>query len=429
MNKDYIKAKWGKYTDTDKLVDDMMSLLTKYNHRNTEHGVCCVLDKFFTNKESLINLLQKSEHYTGDLRIVLDEELERRCDENRLYACVDTFPYKIKAYEYIKQKTDSHGKTMGDYLKIGRQKISIDDLESEELTSVLSVRNDALATFTSDGYTIASEQEYTKFIKALNCFKHITSSTMSEFDECLAEYKIREGMKTSRAFNKICHHFKVDNTPLYNKEFAKYADMVSERKQKIKFFISVNPLDYLTMSFGVNWASCHTIDRYNRRGMPNSYSGGYCGGTMSYMLDSTSVITYVHNEMPENYETGKVYRNMFHMSESGILLQGRVYPQGNDGCTDLYKEFRFIMQKELTTILGLERNKWTKRNYITNVESLGDHYRDYTSFGDCNMSYPTERPECTIEVLIVGSDRICTYCGESAERLSSSQLSHSGCNI
>lgn len=429
MNKNDIKTKWGQYTDTDKLVDDMMSLLTKYNHRNTEHGICRILDKFFTNKESIINLMQKSENYTGDLRIVLDEELERRCDSNDIYACVNAFPSKIKASECIKQKTDSHGKTMGDYLKIGKQKISIDDLENEELTSALSVRSDALATFTNDGYTIASTEEYSRFTSAIDIFKYITSSTILERGEHLAEYKITNGMKTSRAFNKVCHHFKADKAPMYNKEFAKYADMVSGLKRKIKFFISVNPLDYLTMSFGVNWASCHTIDKYNRRNMPNNYSGAYCGGTMSYMLDSTSVITYVHNEMPENYETGKVYRNMFHLGGDGVLLQGRVYPQGNDGCTDLYKEFRFIMQKELTKMLGLDKNKWIKRGSVNRVESIGVHYRDYNSFSDCNISYPTERPLCQYQTITVGSEGICPYCGESADNLGASYLSHSCCSV
>lgn len=58
-----LKEAWGQYCDTDKLVDDVMSLLTKYNHRNSEHGVCIMLNEYFTNKKDLIELLQKSEHY------------------------------------------------------------------------------------------------------------------------------------------------------------------------------------------------------------------------------------------------------------------------------------------------------------------------------------------------------------------------------
>jgi hypothetical protein len=158
--------------------------------------------------------------------------------------------------------------------------------------------------------------------------------------------------------------------------------------------------------------------------MQNSYSGTYCGGTMSYMLDTTSIVTYVHDNMPENYETGKVYRNMFHLEENGTLLQGRVYPQGNDGCTDLYKEFRGIMQAELSKILGLQNNKWTKRSSICNINSDGCHYRDYDNFDDCNVSYPTERPECQQKEINVGSIRICTNCGRPIENGPAGYLHH-----
>ena len=104
MNKSQLKIKWGKYADTDKLVDDIMCLLTRYNHRNSEHGVCCVLDKFFTNKEPLINILQKSKYYMGDLRIVLDEQLERRGNKYEIDNCVYKFPSVVNAAEYIKKK-------------------------------------------------------------------------------------------------------------------------------------------------------------------------------------------------------------------------------------------------------------------------------------------------------------------------------------
>ena len=439
MNKNDIKAKWGKYADTDKLVDDMMALLTKYDHRNTEHGVCCVLEKFFTNKEPLIKLLQKSDHYAGDLRIVLDEQLERRGNEYDIRCWVDSFPRTVGAHDVIWKTTDSHGKTMTDYLKIGKQKISIADLDNEEFKSTTASRNEALAEFTSTGITRASEGEYAAFASAISWFRYITSSTITgDCLSALADYKIQEGMKTSRAFNKICHHFGVDKSPktitnrrgekqrVYDIEFAKYADMVGGQKRQVKFFISVNPLDYLTMSFGVNWASCHTI---NRADCTNGYSGGYCGGTMSYMLDAVSIITYVHNTMPESHETGKVYRNMFHLGGEGVLLQGRIYPKGNDGCTDLYKEFRSIMQKELCKLFGLNSNMWTKRSAITNIESVGSHYRDYIHVRDCNISYPTERPQCQRQTMTVGSERICPHCGESADDLTTGSLAHVMCSV
>ena len=430
MNKNDIKTKWGQYADTDKLVDDIMFLLTKYNHRNSEHGVCCILEQFFTKKEALIKLLQKHDSYAGDLRIILDEQLERRCNSRDVNYWIDTFPSNVKAHECIKKRTDAHNKTFGDYLKIGKHKVSVADFDDVDFLSAALIRSESLQGFTHDGFTKESDRKYNEFVAAIACFRDMTSSTVpEEIAEYLADYKIHNGTKTSRAFNKICNQFEVDRAPSYNKEFAKYADMMSGLKRDIKFFISVNPLDYLTMSFGVNWASCHTIDKRNVRHMDNSYSGAYCGGTMSYMLDSTSIVTYVHNTMPENYEDGKVYRNMFHLGGDGALLQGRVYPQGNDGCTDLYKEFRFIMQKEMAKVLELDSNKWTKRSQVSNIESTGCHYRDYNHFDDCNISYPSERPQCQHQTISVGSYRVCPHCGESADNLDSGYLSHSSCDV
>ena len=74
MNKTELKAAWGQYCDTDKLVDDVMALLTKYGHRNSEYGVCSMLNVYFENKKDLIELFQKSEHYIGDMRMLVTLE-------------------------------------------------------------------------------------------------------------------------------------------------------------------------------------------------------------------------------------------------------------------------------------------------------------------------------------------------------------------
>ena len=236
-------------------------------------------------------------------------------------------------------------------------------------------------------------------------------------------------MKTSRAFNRMCSFYGVDKAPKYNKLFAQYADMVSGLKRKLKFFISVNPIDYLTMSFGVNWASCHTIDKTNQRHMENHYSGMYCAGTVSYMLDSTSIITFVHNHIPTDWEDGKIYRCMFHYGND-VLVQGRVYPQGNDGNTDLYKAFRSYVQNELTSLLGLTDTTWVKKpdgEVSPNVNSIGHHYRDYTNFSHCNVSYPRERSYNKNNIVPIGHSNICTFCGEEFDG-GSGTISHSRCH-
>ena len=159
--------------------------------------------------------------------------------------------------------------------------------------------------------------------------------------------------------------------------------------------------------------------------MPNNYSGAYCGGTMSYMLDKTSFVTFVHSFTPENIiEEGKIYRNMFHYGKN-TLVQGRVYPQGNDGNTDLYKVFRGFVQKELSPLIEVN-NAWVKSGTRPSdvIYSRGVHYRDYTNFNSCNVSYPKERP-LTGEIIDVGCSGVCVNCGREINR--NSALTCVGC--
>lgn len=428
-----LKEVWGQYCDTDKLVDDVMALLTKYDHRNSEYGVCAMLNEYFTNKKDLIELFQKSEHYIGDMRMMIDIDLERENSARDIREFCDGFPNGVKAKDILLKFKDENGKKFEDYLRTGVKSITAKDLMKPEAVASLKKATEQQNTFDSDGATKASHDVYSDFSSAIHDFRTISTSTISHESACRMDekYKVREGMKTSRAFNRVCTFYGVDKAPKYNKLFASYADMVSGLKRKLKFFISVNPIDYLTMSFGVNWASCHTIDKENRRRMPNNYSGMYCGGTVSYMLDGTSIITFVHDHVPTNWEDGKIYRCMFHYGND-ILVQGRVYPQGNDGNTDLYKVFRNYVQDELSPLIGLTDTTWRKKdngNVNGNVLSCGVHYRDYTNFGTCNVSYPRERSDSSNNVINIGHASICPYCGRGMAGEGSGSISHYSCRI
>lgn len=433
MKKADLKMAWGQYCDTDKLVDDVMALLTKYGHRNSEHGVCVMLNKYFTNKKDLIKLFQKSEHYIGDMRIMIDIELERENNARDIREFCDTFPNNVKAKDILLKFKDENGKKFEDYLRTGVKYITVKDLMKAETMATLKKATEQQDTFDRDGATKASHEVYGGFCNAMYNFRHISASTIShENATSMAEkYKVMEGMKTSRAFNRVCAFYGIDKANKYNKLFAEYADMVNGLKRKLKYFISVNPIDYLTMSFGVNWASCHTIDKENRRRMPSSYSGMYCAGTVSYMLDGTSIITFVHDHMPTNWEDGKIYRCMFHYGNN-ILVQGRVYPQGNDGRTDLYKVFRNYVQDELSPLIGITDTVWRKKEngcVGDNVESYGSHYRDYVNFSFCNVSYPRERSDSSGNVIDIGNTSICPNCGREMIHEGNGTISHNSCMV
>ena len=435
MTKAELKTKWGKYCDTDKLVDTTMALLTKYHHKNTEHGVCKMLDTYFTNKSPLIDMFKKSEHYLGDMRIVLDVEISRdpSCEDVRKF-CVD-FPDDVNAESAIIKFQDEEGKGLNDYLKTGIVRLKASDLIPGDIRNQLSQLTTNRNQFNLNGETKASRENYRYFASLMGKFSYNPNVSLGkDIVEYVKQHKINipltQDMKTSRAFNRVCANYGVDQLPDYNKLFAKYSDMVSGLKRKLKFFISLNPLDYLTMSFGNSWASCHTIDKRNERHMPNDYSGAYCGGTLSYMLDKTSIITFVHDHIPTSIEDGKIYRNMFHYSD-GLLIQGRIYPQGNDGATDLYKEFREIVHAEFASLLELKSNTWVKKNNMSNnYLTCGVHYADYVHFSACNATYPKEMSNAANNVVEIGHERICPHCGTNiGNGCAYNILTHSTCPV
>ena len=420
-NKQMIKESYGSYCDTDKLVDDMMALLSKYGHRNSEHGVCTILDSFFANKAPLIRMLAQSPNYKGDLRIIRKETFARDCVERDILNFIQGFRKDDGIKNCIIKYEDEHGKTIHDYMRTGTRHMTLKQMNSA--TNLFA--SEAVKQF--DLYTGAT-MESVKRLQAFNTWmdsfqRHNHTSLHSDWEydgvRCAA------GMKTSRAFNRVCTHYGVNKWDKYNKEFAKYADMVTGKDREMQFVISVNPLDYLTMSFGKSWASCHTIDKRNVRRMENGYSGMYCNGTLSYMMDGSSIITYVLDELGENmHEIGKVYRNMFHVNvNSQLCIQGRIYPQGNDGSTDLYKKFRFIMQDELTPLFGLEENKWKSRSVGgEDAHSTGNHYQDYYNYNSCKTFYPSAKEGQSLERIYIGHIGICPRCGR--EYRSSEYLSH-----
>ena len=433
MMKAELKELWGAYCDTDKMVDDMMELLTKYHHDCTEKGVCEILNTYFGNKKHLIDMFMKSDKYIGNMRILVDIELERTGNAREIRNFCDSFCDQVEAKEVFLKYVDEDGKTLKDYLRVGVGRFKARNLCYGNITDRVVYNADKRNQFYRDGATKKSVAEYGNFNDIICGFKD-SQSTLSRYTaDHLTVYKVNgrfsPGMKTSRAFNRVCSIYGVDKLPKYNKVFAEYADMVSGLARKLKFYISLNPLDYLTMSFGNSWSSCHTIDKKNERNMPNSYSGMHCGGVLSYLLDGSSIITYAHTHATENHEEGKIYRNMFHFGD-GTLVQGRIYPQGNDGATNLYKIFRRFVQIELSQMLGIE-DDWLRRSSSAchNVASYGVHYRDYEHFGECCTTYPREMPSAASNVIAVGHSRICPNCGRYVDdEDDSGYLCHEDCD-
>ena len=279
-----------------------------------------------------------------------------------------------------------------------------------------------------------------------NCLDRILSDKYLSVPTEMAEYfsqnyhniHIHSGEKITRAVNKVCVYFGLDKIKKmetnsvtgrerdvgYNFRFARYADAMSPLSIKCHTVLSINPLDYLTMSFGNSWASCHTIDKENIRGMPNNYEGCYSSGTISYMLDETSMVLYTVDSdyMGDRYwAQPKINRQMFHFGNEK-LIQGRLYPQSNDGCGDTYKPYREIVQRLIADMYGFP-DRWKTYRDTDVIESYvissGTHYRDYTHYSDCTIS--RIRNSENEDSLKIGCDPVCIHCGQSHDRQESIQ--------
>ena len=242
----------------------------------------------------------------------------------------------------------------------------------------------------------------------------ISEELAMEINEIFPFAHAHKGQKMSRVMNKILTYMGYTKLPDYNREYAKFADALSPLVIKRHTVLSLNPLDYLTMSFGNSWASCHTIDKENRRHMPNSYSGMYSSGTMSYMLDSSSMVFYTVDTSyngDEYWTQPKMNRQMFHWGKEK-LVQGRLYPQDNDGNVMGYTDFRGIVQNIMSVIYDFP-NLWTvsKGTYEASryIMSRGTHYKDYENFSNCTLS--RIKGNENNEAFYVGHSPICIECG------------------
>ena len=208
----------------------------------------------------------------------------------------------------------------------------------------------------------------------------------------------------------------------WNTQYSKYTDAINPLEIKRKTIISINPIDYLTMSFGNGWASCHTIDKGDTRNAEGNYSGCYCSGTLSYMLDNCTVIMYTIKDDYKGTDyclQDKVNRCNFHIGEDKFI-QGRVYPDGRDAdCeTSMAGQLRAIMQKVLAECAG-ENNLWTLKKGTTPCCRVAEegvnstNYRDWHHYSDCNLSLLKRTGiEPNTTKIVIGHAPICPHCGK-----------------
>ena len=361
------------------LLNSMQELLVEYDYEYTTSALEDIIDEWARQKAGLIEAFKKHPNYLeGKFMIAFDADYERRIDANASW----TFKHWL----------------------LNRAVIACEGKFPPEVQEKVEYGNYLPQDIFDFFYYLANYAQRT-----------VSESTATYLNNLFPTLRVHVGQKTSRVVNKICQYLGFDKVDGYNREFAKYADSLSPMVIKRHTILSINPLDYLTMSFGNSWASCHTIDKGNKRDMPNNYSGCYSSGTISYMLDQVSMVFYTVDasyDGDEYWNEPKINRQMFHYGNDK-LIQARLYPQDNDGDDTAYVPYRNIVQNIIATIFEFP-NLWVLKKGTEEmsrcITHCGTNYPDYYYFSSCSVSRikGTENEE----KIMVGSKPICIECGD-----------------
>jgi hypothetical protein len=333
------------------LLQKMKDVLNDYHKEYSDYQVEKLLESWAVAKAPLISILQKHQNWNHELKCIVLTYKESRNNLQRFSKFKDL-------EEYITSKMTLPDET----LKI------INEFYASDLTQFI------------DGSLVS-------------CINNIS-----------ATFGFKEGQKTSRALNKIFTTVGANKLPEYNRLFAQFADSVNPLIIDRVAVLSVNPIDYLLMSNGTGWKSCHNLD-----------DGCYQAGTMSYMCDGTSMIFFTSENDEEDVQLAeKITREVFCYS-NGKLLQSRLYPDCSNEETK--QNYRQIVQQIfsdclcLPNIWRLEKNfDIVLENTETNIDSL--HYSDYTySHYNPNISFIKDF-EGNDEKIFIGSSSYCIECGE-----------------
>lgn len=373
----------------DVLNEQICDLLKGYgyeggNYNPTTSGVAEILETWMENKSELITMFEKHPNYNGNGQIVLTDTFARDVDRPALQHTISQL-----------------------YLEAKRLVDETEDVPSDALKAVKNFL-----------YVLHVEEAHTKMQTVVDEF---LVKEHKIFLEEYGKFPIHEGAKTSRTMRKWFVEAGLDKAAEFERIYAEFSDAINPLEVKRYTILSVNPIDYYTMSFGNSWASCHTIDKTNERHSSNNYEGCYSSGTESYMLDSTSIVMYTIDkdsdiEHPEMHD--KITRQMLHVGEDKII-QARLYPQSNDdGDGTEYKKMREIAQRVISQCMDVP-NLWSNvkgtDECTSMISSFGTHYRDYAHFSACNVSY-LNVGQRNYKNIFVGHKPICPCCGSGHDR-------------
>lgn len=192
-------------------------------------------------------------------------------------------------------------------------------------------------------------------------------SNVLERDFTMFDTVFKKGIKVSKCFRHLVKKAWLDESN------TKYSMFLQSLIAKGTAVLSIDPIDYLTMSANSSgWRSCHAPD------------GEYRVGQIAYMMDQSSVISYVKSSEDCTLQDGtchanKIWRQIVLVNNNNtVAMQLRQYPANNDA--------------NAITVGGLLQaaiEKWTGNDYARHEGQVGSNAFDrlQKDFDGCTNTY------------------------------------------
>lgn len=453
-----------------------------YGEAEEREGLMDNIMKSIKAKAELFEIFKNSPCHNGKGQLILPMEIERAVDEDGIYdfanyiisiarkyylkeATVDGYTYKEACKEH--DGIDRFIRAVN-YMNLSDDEVIIKGKQFSEYRTMYYSFNEIIEKFYSSEYyyegndvyiAVENKKLFDKAIIIADAIKHCIGKQLEDADdirklsEAFPHSQCRDGIKISRVVQKCLKELGLyqivmeNEAETFNKQYARWCDAVSPAKITKWSVLSINFVDYLTMSHGNSWTSCLNTDK-DRRFTRGNYAGG-CNSrrTLDYALDPSTMVFYT---IDENYEGDdwelepKLTRQLFHFGE-GKLVQARLYPQSNTARRNIYTQYRENVEKLLADAMG-EANLWSAPergtiDFSANIVDVPYYYKsdgDYIDFLSCACHGGDERDfqsevnyvvfrgsnnrDDNGQPMIVGSrDAICIMCGRERDE------SHSDC--
>lgn len=371
------KSKFDSYRDLGKkwLEKALDVALVNYS----EVGVSANIDEWINNKSSLISMFSKSQYWNEEtLSIIKPVSYVPRANIDE---STNFFSRLISnASDFIGQNGDKDAKTAIRLLRMAQA--------GEISYPILSIHKERIET----------PEEF------------------AFFKEVLEYPGINVGMKWSRLIQAVLK--KIDSNviqdPSFVERYTRWTESISERPATYMMTMSLNPADYILMSYGNSWSSCHIINPRIAKGS-GDYNGIHKAGTLDYMSDSSTVMvqTLDKRTSPEDAPLApRIHRNVFYVKpEIPAMVQSRFYPNNNE--TQVKELFMAEVKSVLAEIYGGVGN-WIVP-HRSRVYKVGDkHYPDYQSYGSSAVCFTDDRyaPFLALEIRFDAGNTVhCLECG------------------